>query len=661
MAMLPAPALRIPQNRRNAIPLNISLGFSLNFVYLAFLALALVGIECFIGGTRLLFSLPAYGLLSIGAVLTLASVRSRRVPPDALCIGSTLLLGGWILYRSSHSPIEYLALPDFFMMIACLMTYLLTAFYLTGVLEQTVLVAVLWIIAAIEAWVGMVQFLKDPGFMLFGLMRPIGARPSGMYISANNFAGYLVAVALISLSIGIWSRWRAWAKILALYVAAFSLFAAALSGSRGGYFDAIGGLLAFAIGCVYAIRAADPRKFLAVAIGSLVGLVGFLTLAAFLMSHSDLLTKRMQMMMQKDVRIYNWEAALDHIRVSPWIGTGAGTHLIYGRLFRRPQIQSDPVHAHSDYLELVAEYGAVGAVCMAIFLTAHVRRGLLSYSEILRRRIIPSGLHRSNGFAMQLGALCAVAGLAIHSIVDFDMHIPGNAMVFAFVFGVLANPGTERRFVFADRWLTPGAKILLPALGVFMLWRGLPLLPSEYCAERARTALRDRNPIVSIQFAKLGMTPPPSAASSPAPEPQDFLGQCLSKTGGNPKNPNLYFYMGEANRMMGDHLRNPYIQRMYYGRAADAFQAGLKVFPQDENMLVRYGQTLDGLGQFDQAETVYQKVLGLDPRLDALHTYYEAHLTAEGRKAEADALAQKWDAAPAAIDADHAGDSQLLR
>jgi len=621
-----------------------------------------------IGGTRLLFSLPFYGLVSIAAVLSLASLRSKRPPPDPFCIGSTLLLGAWVLYRASHSPIQYLALPDFFMMIACLMTYLLTAFYLTGMLEQTVMIVVLWVIAAAEVWVAIVQFLKDRNFMLFGLMRPTTQRPSGMYISPNNFAGLLVAVAIISISLGIWSRWRVWAKFLAFYVAAFCLLGAAISGSRGGYFDTVGGLLCLAIGSIYTIRAADPPKFLPVALGSLGGLVAIVLLAMFLMSHSSLLIERMHMMTQaRDVRIYNWEAAIDHIKVSPWIGTGAGTHLIYGRLFRRPQIQADPVHAHCDYLELLAEYGIVGGLCMALFVTAHARRGLRSFSEILRRRIIPSGFHRSNGFAMQLGALCAVAGLAIHECVDFDMHVPANSMIFAFIFGILANPGMERRAGFVNRRLTPWAKLVAPALGIFMLWRGLPLLPSEYYAEMSRAALRDHKLLEAIRFGQKAIAPRPAPASADAPAPEgqpppDLIERLWSKTGGNPANPNPYLFIGQANRLLGERLHNPYLQKMYFTRAVAAFDAGLKVFPQDENMLVRDGQALDEMREFVQADPIFQKALGLDPNLGALRNYYLAHLTGEGNKAEADALIRQWvQVAPTPLDPDQVDQDSPLK
>ena len=635
----------------------------MNFVFLSILALVWIGIECCIGGTRLIFSLPFYSLLSIAGLLSLASIRAKRPPPDALCLGATLLLGAWILSRAWLSPFPHLARPDFFMMIGCLMAYLLTAFYITRIRDQTILVLVLWAIASLEIWVAVVQFIKDPGFMLFGLLRPPGPRPSGMYISPNNFAGFLAAVAVISLSFGVWSRWRGWAKMLAVYVAIVCLAGVAISGSRGGYFAAIGSLLCFAAGSIYAIRAVDPRRFLPVAICSLGGLAAVIALAAFLMGHSELLSHRMQTMVTKDVRIYNWLAALDHIRVNPWIGTGSGTHLVYGRLFRRPEIQADPVHAHCDYLELLAEYGIAGAACMALFLAAHTRRALRTYSEILHRRLIPSGFYRSNSFALQLGALCAVAGLAVHSVVDFDMHIPANALIFAFLFAVIANPGMERPPGFANRSLFPFAKLLLPALAILMLWRGAPLIPSEYCSELARCSLRNHALVAAIKYCEEEIGPTSQDIDLRAAiifQNPDTLCKVLTRTGPDPTNPDVYFYLGEANRAIAEAVPpSQFLHRHYLFLAAAAFKAGLKVFPLDESMLVRYGETLDALRQYSEAEPVYQKALAWDPNLNVLHQYYEAHLTAEGKKAEADAFARRQDTKASVVDTVPNGDVRL--
>jgi O-antigen ligase len=641
-----------------------------NFVYLFFFAAAWAVIQCLIGGTRLLFSLPAYGLLAVGAVLTLASFRARRIPPSPLCLLSTLLLGAWVLIRASHSPIAYLALPDYYMMIGCLTAYLMTAYYFTSLRDRAVLIGVLWAIAALEVFCGLVQFLKDDRFMLFGLMRgTTNERASGMFISPNHFAGFLEAVAIISLSMAFWSRWPSWSKVLGIYIALSCWLGVAISGSRGGYFSTIITLVVFSSGSIYTIRLSDPRKFRPALICSLAAILLMVGLAAFLMSHSQLLTRRMQTMVVKDVRIYNWEAAIDHIRVSPWVGTGAGTHLIYGRLFRRSQIQADPVHAHCDYLELLAEYGIVGGLCTLFFLAAHVSNGLKAFSEILRRRLLPSGINRSNGFAMNFGALCAVAGLAAHSVVDFNMHIPGNALLFAFIFGMLANPGIERPPSFVTGRLLPWGRLLLPALGVWMIWAGLPLLPSEWCAEQSRIALRDNKYIDSIDYANLGLGRfdeygrPPVLDPARAPFWSAWFGgidSMVRRFGPNPRNPDLYFYLGEANRALGSRMPLFILKRRYYDAAVAAFHDGLSVFPQDENALVRLAQSLDGLRQYNAAEQVYQECFRVDPHLATMRAYYATHLLDQGKTSEAAAAVQiQHELETHEVDAEHKADSLL--
>ena len=645
-----------------------------NFVLLFFVAAAWIVIQCLIGGTRLLFSLPAYGLLAAGAIISIACVRTKRAPPNALCILSTLLLGAWVLVRAALSPIEYLALPDYFMMIGCLMVYLLTAYFFNSQRDRTILLGTLWAIAALEIWCGLIQFLRDPHYMLFGLMRGQNIeRASGLFISPNHFAGFLEAVAIISVSMLVWSRWPVWAKFLAGYMAVSCWLGVAISGSRGGYFSTIFTLVIFSVGSIYTIRMVDRRKFVVALVGLLSAIAVFVAVAAFLMGHSELLTRRMNTMVVKDVRIYNWEAALDHIKVSPWIGTGAGTHTIFGRLFRRPQIQADPIHAHCDYLELLAEYGIVGGVCMLFFVGAHYWNGVRAFGDFLFRRLLPSGIARSNSFALNFGALCAVAGLAAHSVVDFNTHIPGNALLFAFIFGLLANPGIDRAPGYFQAKILPWGRLLLPALGIWMACSGLRLLPSEACAELARGALRDHKFLEVAPYANLGLGGKYDDKMGPYRTPPDepvLMGRTVSqyldlpalikRFGGNPANSDLYFYAGESNRALGARMPVEILKSQYYTAAIPYFRDGLQVFPQDENMLVRLAQSYDGLRQYQMAEDVYQQAMKVDPRFDTIFESYATHLAAEGKQADAAALVkQAREMREKAVDSEQKSDSAL--
>ena len=422
----------------------------------------------------------------------------------------------------------------------------------------------------------------------------------------------------------------------------------AVSGSRGGYFAALGSLFCFALASIYTTRwRSAPLP--GVALISLGGLAAVVGLAAVLMFNSEYLTQRMQTMVAKDVRIYNWEAALDHIRVSPWVGTGAGTHLIYGRLFRRPQIQADPVHAHCDYLELLAEYGAGGRALHGPLLawptsgTGSARIPIscgggsfppaCTGATALPFSLASSAPWRAWPSTLWWISTCTSRGMRLFS---------------PFSSGPWPIRGWNAARILRIAGSPPGRRLLLPTLGVFTLWKGLPQLPFEYYSEKARVSLRDGAFLDAIASAKKAraFVPPardPGFDQNPPPAPGAFE-TILGKTGFHPRNPNPYLYEGEANRQLGLRMPDSYLRQSYYEEAAAAFEGGLKIFPQDESMLVRYAQTLDGLERFPEAEALYQRAFALDPHLGALYEYYAGHLAAQGNQAGAEGMARKKEA-----------------
>src|SRR5438093_1193574 len=104
---------RVNRCRKHHYPLRYG-GLTLNSLYLALLFASFVIIEVLIGGTRLVFSLPSYGIISLVAVSTLFSFRRPQFPAGIFCLAGTAIFLGYILVRSLVSPVEYLARPDVF-------------------------------------------------------------------------------------------------------------------------------------------------------------------------------------------------------------------------------------------------------------------------------------------------------------------------------------------------------------------------------------------------------------------------------------------------------------------------------------------------------------------------------------------------------------------
>jgi O-antigen ligase len=588
-------------------------------VLVGLLVAAILLIECMAGGTRLVYSLPCYALLSLAAIAT----AFRRPQPDARPRPSCLLISAlfftYILVRASVSPVTYLWWQDFYMVLACLIVYLLTIFYVTGTRDRAIIIWALLALAVLEVIFGLRQFTQGDNWMPFGFVRAdSGRRASGSLISSIHLAGYLEVVAVFGLSYAVWGTSKVWARILAGYLAILCYFGVAITGSRGGYLSSLGSLLVFVGISLHVVRATRPEKFwrIALPIGALA--LGAMAAAVLLMSQSELLRQRLGTIPQqlergkKDVRIYNWQAALDHFRVNPWLGTGAGTHIRYGRLFRRPEIQSDPIHAHSDYLEMLAEYGIWSGFGMAAFLLAHVRSGWRNYRFVLREPGSFSDWRhtRHDSLALSIGALSAISAYLIHSISDFNLHVPGHALIFAFVFGTVASPAYDlkpTRLVRAATWF----RWALPPLGLWVFFFALMKFGGEYWAEKARGAFREGKFSESIRLAEEALTY-------------------------HEENYELYFYLGAANRGMALRTHEPAARVPYLEAAARAYTKNLALFPHDEHALTRFAQTLGDLGRFREAEAIYRAVIEIDPNLARAHAYYARHLALVGRDAEAE-------------------------
>jgi O-antigen ligase len=594
--------------------------------------------QCLIGGTRLAFALPSCGILAIAGVLAIGSLRQPRKTPDFACLAVSAVFFSYVLVRAVCSPWDYLWWMDFVMVVGGLMVYLLTAIEVPGARWRSVIVGALLVLAVAEFLVGTRQFTQLDNWMPFGFIRgDSGGRASGMFISPIHLAGYLEAAGAFALSFAVWSRWATWARVLTGYVALLCFAGVAITGSRGGYLSSVAAFGAFAALSLAVVKRTQPQRFRAVltivTVAGVLGIVG----AGALMGRSPLLRKRLELMTEKNVRIYNWQAALDQFRLAPALGTGAGTHVYYGRLFRREQLQSDPIHAHNDYLELLAEYGLVGGAGMAAFLFVHLRHGLRKFSSIVAEfaELAPYTPVRHDVLALLIGALTAVAAYLVHSVCDFNLHIPGNTLTFAFIFGILAGPARGAAAEPANTRRAVPFRLVAPLLGGWLLatgawetarsvkagrslaapwpWRAamiLPRLPGEYWCEQARLALRTGQYQKAITLA----------------------GHALEF---EQRNPDLYFHLGEAYRGLSHSPSDRATKQGRLEAALEAYRHSLAIFPFDEHVLVRLGQASDDLGRFSEAREAYETAIRHDPKLGILHAYFARHLTRVGRAEEA--------------------------
>ncbi len=616
-----------------------------NALLAALVASALIYIQLSISGTRLVFSFPAYALLAACALMLPVMRRTGR-EPQKWCLAVVAVFFAYILGRALNSPVEYLARTDMYMVLACLIAYGISALFFQKAETRLALMVCVFGLAMAEVIFGIRQFSGDYSWMPFGFTKGADPRASGTFVSSIHFAGFLEAVAPFALAIAFWGTQRTWARWMCIYIALLCYIGVVISGSRGGWLSSLFSLFVMAILGLIVTRRTNRARFPAAVYGVVLTVFLLPSIAYPLMAQSDLLKKRMESMAnvkalstgKYDIRLANWAAALNQWKVAPVLGTGAGTHLYYGRLFRRPELQPDPEHAHSDYLELLAEYGIVGAVGILALLAVHGKAGWGGFRRLVRlREEDPYGPGLQ--LAFNIGALCAFSAHAAHAVVDFNMHLPGNAIYMAIIFGFLANSGdTEDSFSgklqeplegndlepAPDDPNTPTAAPWHPAckasvwaaagLGVWMIISGLPKFPGEYWCEKARVAVRNYDYTAAIAHGKKALE-------------------------SEKKNPFIYLHLGRGYQLSAQKLPRAARTATYTG-AVDAFKAGLDLFPQEEELWVRYAQGLEGLGDFKAAGLAYREAINLDPNLGIIRSHYSGHLRRVGREAEANEQAE---------------------
>jgi O-antigen ligase len=306
----------------------------------------------------------------------------------------------------------------------------------------------------LEDWRGFVWFGMGFGFLvsIFGILQHLtfngklywfremhyGGIPFGPYANRNHFAGFaelILPLALVPLVLGRVRRER-W-PVVGLF-AVLPIGALFLSASRGGILSFGAELAVLAL--VLFLRRSTGKHLLAGGAVLLVAvlLVAWLGVGQILQRFSSLQSLETTESKRASMRRDTWHIFLDH----PLAGTGLGTLQLvyppYESLYDGKIVN----HTHNDYLEALAETGLLGGICCAWFLGVLVVQSL----ERLRQ------LNNSFSGALQLSGLVACSGFLFHSLVDFNLHIPANALLFFLMahlataeFQQTGQPTTSRR------------------------------------------------------------------------------------------------------------------------------------------------------------------------------------------------------------------------
>jgi O-antigen ligase len=336
---------------------------------------------------------------------------SPLLPP---MVGFLLVVVAQLLFSTSASP--YHTHQEFMLLLADVIMVFLAVQAFRTLEDWRGFVWSLMIFGFVVAVFGILQHLTFNGKLYWFREMHYGGIPFGPFVNRNHFAGFaelFIPMALVPLMLGKVRRERWLIVGLFAVVSIGSLFLAA---SRGG-------IVSLAVEVVVVViwmslRRMGPKQLLgaaAVLIAAL-SMVSWLGVKEIAQRFSTLKAMEASSGKRAAMRRGSWRIFLDN----PWMGTGLGTlqtvfppyeTLYDGRIVN---------HAHNDYLEALAETGIVGGVCCGLYL------GLLLFHS---SRQLSAG-NASFAAVLNLSGLVACAGFLVHSLFDFNLHLPANAQLF---------------------------------------------------------------------------------------------------------------------------------------------------------------------------------------------------------------------------------------
>ncbi len=410
---------------------------------LALLITGVLGTE-----TRLLFFWPGAALLGIAGLLATLKWRLRVLfPPSDVCLATFLLFSAYILGRAILSPVAAYAREDVMILLGCLVTYVLTVTAASHPRWRITLIVCLLVLVLGNLAVGSVHLSGNWGFHILPtfLRGTEAGRIGGFFVNPNHLGAFLSFVLFLSLGWLCFGRGGAALKLWLGFMIVAMAVGMSLTVSRGALMGLAAGGLVYTVLALWIVWQTQRHFFWSLLGG---GLVLILLAGAVLWKVNDeYLRQRMgNNSMTDDIRFGIWDTAAVQFQQAPLLGEGSRMFYDGGIKYRSEKISpwlSEPQFAHNEFLQLLADYGIVGAVFLLIMILAHGLNALRFLRWFVREKFILTGRVLSMNLALCLGALSALLATLVHALLEFHYHVPATAMGGALVLGLLANPGFE--------------------------------------------------------------------------------------------------------------------------------------------------------------------------------------------------------------------------
>jgi O-antigen ligase len=495
---------------------------------------------------------------------------------------AVVAFAGYAIVRYLQADIEYVAREELIRILTYAFLFLAVINNIQRQEHGRILIFALIAVAIFVSLYAVFQVLTDSD-QVWHFIRPLqyGRRGSGTYINPNHAAGFLEMILPLGLAFALIGRQSHVTRIFLGYGTVVVLAGIVATVSRGGWIATVLSLLIF-----FAVLLRRPVYRLPAL--ALLGV--FLAAAIFIGMRGGHLQKRFEQTVAsgkvEDLRFQVWAPAIRLWRENFWWGVGPAHFDYRFRAYRPELVQVRPDRVHNDYLNTLVDWGTAGAVLVAAAWLLFFGGVVQTWRQLSpTRHDLNSG--KSNRLALLLGGSVGLLALLFHSVVDFNLHVPANAITAVTLMALLTG---LFRHVNERLWIPAGLTLRLLATAicltgvVYLSNQGFRRVQEQQLLQRAARA--------------------PAASS----EQMHWLEAAHAV---EPMNFDTTYKLGEARRRQSWEGRTGY-QRLAQ-EAMGWFTRGMELNPYDGYNFFRYGMCLHLIGRSDEAAPYFRQAEALDP------------------------------------------------
>ncbi|MBI3413740.1 MAG: O-antigen ligase family protein [Verrucomicrobia bacterium] len=582
---------------------------------------------CERGILGLVLAIMVFGPLATGAVRTLELLIIQGLTTLAICLWvlrlwlapqhrllwppicwAVILFVAYAIMRYLQADIEFVARKE----LNKILIYGFLFFIVLNNLhrqEATQMIALVMIFLAMGiSLYAVFQFITDSDHV-WHFIKPAtyAKRATGTYICPNHLAGFLEMILPLGLAFTLAGRFGHATKVFLGYAALVILAGIGVTISRGGWLATGFTLLVF-FGVL--IRHRDTRKQAIACLFVLLVAGGALAFKAE--RARERFHERFQEMLVngkvENIRFRLWQPAFEIFKDNVWLGAGPAHFDFRFRQYRTDDLQVRSDRVHNDYLNTLTDWGVVGFALVGSA-WALLAWGMARSWKFVQRAPNDFAAKKSNKFAFFIGAGCGLLAILLHSFVDFNMHIPANAILAVALMAMLSG---HWRFATERFWFTPGVPIKLLVTAACLAGVSWVVVQGKRRADEYLVL----DPIDHFEEY--------------APERLEPLKQAFAI---EPMNFQTAHEIGEILRRQSWEANDGY--RDVAKEAMTWFDRSIKLNPYDSYSHLRYGMCLDWLDRFDEAGPHFQRAIQLDPNGYYAVAHMGWHLTNKGDYAEA--------------------------